>query len=285
LTNSFYGSKKNALYLRKYATNIESSVIPQFLSQVQCLHLNFDIKKNSIENQHGKKLYFMGIESSQTTADSKLKSIPNLERVLIEEATEITEDEYTKLNLSIRDKDSFPKIILTFNPSVREHWIYKKFYEQRGVDYDFVGVKDGVLYIHTTFLDNIDNLDESFLREAETCKKYDPVKYARDFEGKWLDSDSKALLTKELLDLSISKDDLTNFDKVVVAIDPAVSVNSNSDNTGIAVCGKKDDMYYVIHVEEAKLTPLEWANRAKELYIKYDADFIIYEENQGRING
>jgi phage terminase large subunit-like protein len=88
-----------------------------------------------------------------------------------------------------------------------------------------------VLYIHTTFLDNIDNLDESFLREAETCKKYDPVKYARDFEGKWLDSDSKALLTKELLDLSISKDDLTNFDKVVVAIDPAVSVNSNSDNT------------------------------------------------------
>lgn len=231
LTNSFYGSKKNALYLRKYATNIESSVIPQFLSQVQCLHLNFDIKKNSIENQYGKKLYFMGIESSQTTADSKLKSIPNLERVLIEEATEITEDEYTKLNLSIRDKDSFPKIILTFNPNFREHWIYKKFYEQRGVDYDFIGVKDGVLYIHTTFLDNIDNLDESFLREAETCKKYDPVKYARDFEGKWLDSDNKALLTKELLDLSISKDDLTNFDKVVVAIDPAVSVNSNSDNT------------------------------------------------------
>jgi len=44
-------------------------------------------------------------------------------------------------------------------------------------------------------------------------------------------------------------------------------------------------MYYVIHVEESKLTPLEWANRAKELYMKYDADFIIYEENQGRING
>lgn len=117
LTNSFNVSEKNALYLRKFATNIESSVIPQFLSQVQCLHLHFDIKKNSIQNQYGKKLYFMGIESSQTSADSKLKSIPNLERVLIEEATEITEEEYTKLNLSIRDKDSHPKIVLTFNPN------------------------------------------------------------------------------------------------------------------------------------------------------------------------
>jgi phage terminase large subunit len=43
------------------------------------------------------------------------------------------------------------------------------------------GVKDGVLYIHTTYLDNINNLDESFLREAENTRKYDPLKYQRDF--------------------------------------------------------------------------------------------------------
>lgn len=72
-----------------------------------------------------------GMESSQTSADSKLKSIPHLERVLIEEATEITEDEYTKLNLSIRDKDSHPKIVLTFNPSHINHWIFQKWYKQR----------------------------------------------------------------------------------------------------------------------------------------------------------
>lgn len=282
LTNSFYGSKKNALYLRKFATNIESSVIPQFLSQVQCLHLHFDIKKNSIQNQFGKKLYFMGIESSQNSADSKLKSIPNLERVLIEEATEITEEEYTKLNLSIRDKDSFPKIVLTFNPNFQEHWIYKKFYEQRGVDYDFIGVKDGVLYIHTTFLDNIDNLDESFLREAESCKIYDPVKYARDFEGKWLKNNEKSFLTKQLLDIALQPYSTPEyFDQIVVAIDPAVSTNKNSDNTGIAVCGKKDGHYYVLHVEENKWSPQQWSTRAKELYDEYRANFIVFESNQG----
>lgn len=65
----------------------------------------------------GRNYISCGIESSQASADSKLKSIPNLERVLIEEATEITEEEYTKLNLSVRDKDSHPKIVLTFNPN------------------------------------------------------------------------------------------------------------------------------------------------------------------------
>lgn len=224
----------------------------------------------------------MGIESSQTSADSKLKSIPNLERVLIEEATEITEEEYTKLNLSIRDKDSFPKIILTFNPAFCEHWIYKKFYEQRGVDYDFIGVKDGVLYIHTTFLDNIDNLDESFLREAENCKKYDPVKYARDFEGKWLKNNEKSFLTKQLLDIALQPYSTPEyFDQIVVAIDPAVSTNKKSDNTGIAVCGKKDGHYYVIHTEENKWSPEQWSTRAKELYDEYRANFIVFESNQG----
>lgn len=282
LTNSFYGSKKNALYLRKFATNIESSVIPQFLSQVQCLNLFFDIKKNSIQNQFGKKLYFMGIESSQISADSKLKSIPNLERVLIEEATEITEEEYTKLNLSIRDKDSFPKIVLTFNPNHQSHWIYQKFYKQRNVDYDFIGVKDGVLYIHTTFLDNIDNLDESFLREAESCKKYDPVKYERDFLGKWLNTDLRAFLSKQLLDLAIENYSIPNsYEQIVVAIDPAISTNKNSDNTGIAVCGKANGHYYVLHTEEDKWTPEQWSTRAKQLYDQYNASFIVYENNQG----
>lgn len=78
-----------------------------------------------------------GIESSQLSADSKLKSIPNLENVLIEEASEISEDEFDKLNLSVRDIDSQPKIVLTFNTSSQNHWLYEKFYKKRNVDYNY----------------------------------------------------------------------------------------------------------------------------------------------------
>lgn len=282
LTNSFVSSKKNCLYLRKFATNIESSVIPQFLAQVECLNLKFNIKRNSIENKYKKKLYFMGIESSQNSADAKLKSIPNLEKVLIEEATEITEDEYNKLNLSIRDKDCFPKIVLTLNPSWEGHWIYRKFYKERNVEYDFQGIKDGVLYIHSTYLDNLKNLDESFLREAENTKKYNPLEYERDFLGKWLKTDERTFLSKLLLDRALEKVSIPDyFEQIVVAIDPAVSVNEKSDNTGLCVAGKKDGHFYILNCEENKWTPEQWSTRAKELYDEYNANFIVYENNQG----
>lgn len=56
----------------------------------------------------------------------------------------------------------------------------------------------------------------------------------------WLNSSEHALLTKELLDLALNTQEIPgNYDQVVVAIDPAVSTNPNSDNTGIAVCRKE----------------------------------------------
>ena len=281
LANKFYNSKKNALYLRKFATNIESTIIPQFLQQVECLHLPFIIKKNSIENRWGKKLFFMGIEASQSSADAKLKSIPNLENVLIEEASEVSEDEFDKLNLSIRDADSFPKIVLAFNPSHINHWLYQRFYKQRNVDFNFNGKKDGVLYVHTTFLDNIKNLDASFLKEAENTKLYDPIKFMRDFEGKWVNENDHPLLNKQLLDLALEKYESNNFDEVIVSIDPAVSTNKNSDATGIAVTAKFNNNYFILHCEEKKWSPLEWAQHAFFLYKKFNADLIIYEANQG----
>jgi predicted phage terminase large subunit-like protein len=120
------------------------------------------------------------------------------------------------------------------------------------------------------------------LREAETCKKYDPVKYARDFEGKWLNNSERAVLSKELLDLALEKvEEPVHYDQIVVAIDPAVSTNPNSDNTGIAVVGKSNGHFYLLHVEEKKWSPEQWSERAKQLYCQYSAHFIVYENNQG----
>lgn len=56
---------------------------------------------------------------------------------LIDEATEVTEEQFNKLNLSLRDKDANIKLILVFNPSHKDHFIYKRFYQQMDVEYDF----------------------------------------------------------------------------------------------------------------------------------------------------
>lgn len=70
--------------------------------------------------------------------------------------------------------------------------------------------------------------------------------------------------------------------RTVVAVDPAVSTKATSDDTGIAVCAKgADNNYYLLHVEGAKRTPKEWADRVDELYKLYHADLIVAEINNG----
>jgi len=79
-----------------------------------------------------------------------------------------------------------------------------------------------------------------------------------------------------------------DLDRVIVAIDPAVSSNSKSDETGIIVCGKVNkkkaaggDKYYVIEDASGVYSPSEWAQIAVSLYNKYQASAIIGEANQG----
>ena len=71
--------------------------------------------------------------------------------------------------------------------------------------------------------------------------------------------------------------------RIVVAVDPAVTSNENSDETGIVVCGLGfDNRGYVL--EDASMegaTPEQWGKKAVEMYHKYNADRIVAEKNQG----
>lgn len=281
--NYFRTAVKNSLYLRQFMSNVDISIIPQFIQQVSILNINseFKIKRGEIQNKNGNKLYFKGFATSNSQADANLKSLTNLQMALVDEATEVKQQQFNKLNLSLRDKDANIKIILVLNPSYEQHWIFQRFFRKMNVQYNFNGVKDNVLYIHTTFLDNLDNLDESFLKQAQFVKNTDPIKYNNDFLGMWLRSNEKALLTKELLEIALQEYSVNDYQKVVLAIDPAVSVNKNSDNTGLAVCAKKGDHFFVLHCQQKKYTPNEWAIRASQLYQQYNCDYIVYQNNQG----
>ena len=77
-------------------------------------------------------------------------------------------------------------------------------------------------------------------------------------------------------------DILANLVKVVVALDPAAKSNENSDETGIIVAGKDENGHgYVIKDATFKGTPLEWAQKAVNLYNLHNANMIVAEVNQG----
>lgn len=70
--------------------------------------------------------------------------------------------------------------------------------------------------------------------------------------------------------------------RVVVAVDPAVTSDATSDETGIVVCGRGvDGHYYVLADRSCRLSPDGWARRVVAAYEEYEADRIIAEVNNG----
>ena len=70
--------------------------------------------------------------------------------------------------------------------------------------------------------------------------------------------------------------------RIVVAIDPAVTANTESDETAIAVAGVgSDGDYYVLSIDGYRLPPQQWATKALEAYDRWQADKIVCEVNNG----
>lgn len=77
-------------------------------------------------------------------------------------------------------------------------------------------------------------------------------------------------------------DEYPDLQRIVVAIDPAVTNKSSSDETGIIVAGKSAAGFaYVLDDRTCKDTPNGWAKKAVAAYKKYKADRIVGEVNQG----
>ena len=72
------------------------------------------------------------------------------------------------------------------------------------------------------------------------------------------------------------------FDRIVVGIDPAVSVSESADLTGIIVAAiNANGEGYVLEDASGKYSPTQWAQKAISLYRKWHADRIVAEVNQG----
>jgi len=70
--------------------------------------------------------------------------------------------------------------------------------------------------------------------------------------------------------------------RIVVAIDPAITSNEESDMTGIIVAGLDVNGKGIIFEDATdQYTPSGWAAKAVELFYKYKADRIVAERNQG----
>ena len=134
--------------------------------------------------------------------------------------------------------------------------------------------------------DNSANLASSYLQAVK--EQFEGTRLGRqELYAEILDESAGALWTRDMLAAcEIEEEDSVEFAKtlarVVVAVDPAVSSNADSDMTGIVVAGVDiNGICYVLEDATDRLTPEGWASKAIDLYHKYGADRIVYERNQG----
>jgi phage terminase large subunit len=234
------------LYTRYTMASAGISIIPEFLEKAELdgTERYFKTRKNDVTNKMtGSNVMFRGIKTSSGNQTAKLKSIKGLSCFVVDEAEEfVSERDYETILFSIRQKGIQNVVVIIMNPTDNNHWVYKRYIEKthKIVYYDGVPVQisthPNVLHIHTTYLDNINNLSPEFLKEINTMKSENPDKYAHIVIGKWSDVAAGAIF-KTIYEC----DDIPEWcEKVAIGLD----FGFTNDPTAAIQCGiSGDDLY------------------------------------------
>jgi len=179
------------LFTRFTMTSAHLSIIPEFLEKIGLLGFDevFSINKKEVVNtKNNSDILFRGIRTSAGNQTASLKSLQGISTWVLDEAEELVDENiFDTIDLSIREKGIHNRVILILNPVTKEHWIYKRFFEDKGIEGGFNGFKDNVCYIHTNYLDNKENLSQSFLERIKSIKHRNFKKYQHKILGGWLD--------------------------------------------------------------------------------------------------
>jgi phage terminase large subunit len=166
-----------------------TSIIPEFIEKIDILdkHSDFRITKDEIMNlTTGSSIIFKGIRTSSGNQTAALKSLNGITAFVVDEAEELTDEPtFDKIDLSVRVKNVQNRVILILNPTTKEHWIYKRFFRDSQVKAGSNTTKGDATYIHTTYKDNLNNLEESFLKTIMNIKSRNPEKYVTQILGGW----------------------------------------------------------------------------------------------------
>lgn len=161
-------SRRKVLVIRKYGTTLKDSVFQLFIDTLKKWQLFSRCKVNlstyTITLPNGSILLFKGMDDSE-----KIKSITDVTDIFCEECTELSEDEYTQLDLRLRALAPDLQLIVSFNPISKASWVYKKWFD----DYK---PRADTMILRTTYKDNR-FLPDSYIAALEDKINSNPTYY------------------------------------------------------------------------------------------------------------
>ena len=175
-------------------------------------------------------------------------------------------DTFDNLMMALRLGTS-PKCIITTTP--RPTAIIKELFAR----------KDVKKITGSTF-ENADNLAKSTI--AMLKEQYENTRLGRqELYAEILEDIEGSLFSRADIDKGRIREH-PELSKIVIAVDPAVTSNENSDETGIVAVGRGvDNHYYILDDRSGIYTPDDWIRKVIGLYYEYEANYICAEVNNG----
>lgn len=186
--------KRKCLVTRKVNNTIRDSIFAEFKTLIGDLGIydqcNINKTDMTIELPNGSQFIFKGLDDSE-----KVKSIQGLDDIIIEEATEISQQDFIQLNLRLRSKKPNQQIHIMFNPVSKTNWVYKTFFENE---------YKGALIIKTTYKDN-KFLPKEYIEGIENLKDTNYPMWEIYANGKFSSLDKRVFTNWQPLDFDIEE--------------------------------------------------------------------------------
>lgn len=231
---------RKLLVIRKVGRTLKDSVYQLFLDLLSEWRIKPYIGVNktdfTIMFPNGSVILFKGLDDPE-----KIKSITGITDIWIEEATEITVDDFSQLDLRLRAKKANLQIYLSFNPTSKANWVYKTWFENPSEE-------PNTKILKTTYKDN-KFLTESYIKTLEAMIKTNPTYYKIYALGEFCSLDKLIYNNWEARELNVG--DLKKDDKLKTLI--GLDFGFTNDPTALitALFDEENKIIYVIdeHVQ------------------------------------
>lgn len=228
--------------------------------------------------ENGSQIWFAGTDDSD-----------RVERILGTEYTTIAFNEIsqfkdysiitTVLTRLAENTSLTHRVFYDLNPCSKKHWGYQLFIDKKIPDSDEpLPDKGDYCYLSVNPVDNLQNLPESYLKILESLPKRQKERFML---GHWLSDIEGALWTDQML-IDARALEHAEIVKTIIAVDPAVTHQENSDETGIVPCSIDTNGNGVVHDDlSQKASTATWGQRVVNAYYEFQANAVVVETNQG----
>lgn len=161
---------RKCLVVRKVGNTLRDSCFALMKSVLSDWHLYSECKINktdlTIELPNGSHFIFKSMDDPE-----KIKSIANIDDIIVEECSEIDGFDFDQLCLRLRSKNPYNQVHVMFNPVSKENWTYKRWFAE-----DCTYNKGNTIILHTTYKDN-KFLPQEYIDNLLEMERSNPVYY------------------------------------------------------------------------------------------------------------